>query len=65
MRLNLNEIDKELEDSIADGKTLAGQSARPAIRVRPPGFGRGRRDAPERDRSRNRVRSPYEKEDSI
>lgn len=65
MRLNLNEIEQEITDSIADGEATRGLRSGSAIRVRTPGFGRGRRNASERDRSLNRPRQEKTKEGAI
>lgn len=65
MRLNLNEIEYEVEKDLEEFDRFERPGRGAEARVRSPGFGRGRRDAPERDRSRNRVRAAYSKEDSV
>lgn len=65
MRLNLREIDKELEESIADGITLKGQSARTETRVRPPYSSRDRSYSTEGRRRGSGLRSKDAQEDSF
>ena len=65
MRLNHNEIDKELEESIADGTTLKGSRSGTKTRVRTPGFGHGRRDVAQRRRDSHRLRQATTEEGSL
>lgn len=65
MRLNLREIDKEFEESIADGQALKGQSTRTEIRIRKSPASRSGYNAAKRDRSGRRVRTKDAQEDSL
>ena len=65
MRLNLNAIERELEESIADGVSLKGQSSRPETRVRPPYSSRNRSHSTEGRRRGSGLRSKDAQEDSL
>lgn len=65
MRLNSRDIERELDESIADGETLKGSRSGTAVRVRAPGFGHGRRDAPQRRRSSHRLRQTATEESTL
>lgn len=50
-RLSKNEIEQEIEDSVADGSALRGQSSYKKDRVRPPYSSRDRDHASKRNSS--------------
>ena len=65
MRLNQNELAKELEESISDGEAVGRQSASSAHRIRAPRSGRSRSDLTKRTRSGRRSRQEEETESSV
>lgn len=65
MRLNPRDIEREIDESIADGTTLTGSRSSPEIRVRKPPASRGGHNAAKRDRGSRRPREEATEEGSL
>jgi hypothetical protein len=65
MKLKPNEIEREIDESIADGQALNGQSTRTEIRLRKSPASRSGYNASKRDRSSRRTGEKKEEESTL
>lgn len=65
MRLNSRDIEREIDESIADGQTTTGLRSRTKVRVRAPYSSRDRSHASERNSSGRRPWEEKTKEGAI